>query len=80
MKRTIVQTNPIDGQKPGTSGLRKKTHIFRGAHFLENYVQSIFDGIGGIVGKTLVVGGDVRFYNDRAIQTILRMATPQPKA
>ena len=74
MKRTIVQTNPIDGQKPGTSGLRKKTHIFRGAHFLENYVQSIFDGIGGIVGKTLVVGGDGRFYNDRAIQTILRMA------
>ena len=70
-----VPTNPIDGQKPGTSGLRKKTAIFRRPHFLENYVQSIFDGIGGIDGKTLVVGGDGRFFNDDAIQIILRMAS-----
>ena len=74
MKRLTIQTTPIQGQKPGTSGLRKKTSVFRGVHFLENYVQSTFDGIGGVVGKTLVVGGDGRYYNDRAIQTILRMA------
>ena len=70
-----VRTTPIDGQKPGTSGLRKKTSVFRRPHFLENYVQSIFDGIGGVEGKTLVVGGDGRFFNDQAIQIILRMAS-----
>ncbi|MBU2993839.1 alpha-D-glucose phosphate-specific phosphoglucomutase [Octadecabacter sp. 1_MG-2023] len=69
-----VQTRPIEGQKPGTSGLRKKTAVFMGPHYLENYVQSTFDGIGGVQGKTLVVGGDGRFFNDRAIQVILRMA------
>ena len=71
---TAVETKPIAGQKPGTSGLRKKTTVFMGHHYLENYVQSIFDGIGGVAGKTLVVGGDGRFFNDRAIQVILRMA------
>ncbi|MGJ8621935.1 MAG: alpha-D-glucose phosphate-specific phosphoglucomutase [Yoonia sp.] len=69
-----VRTTPIDGQKPGTSGLRKKTAVFKRPHFLENYVQSIFDGIGGVEGKDLVVGGDGRFFNDDAIQIILRMA------
>jgi phosphoglucomutase len=69
-----IQTQPIAGQKPGTSGLRKKTKVFQGPHFLENYVQSTFDGIGGVKGATLVVGGDGRYFNDRAIQVILRMA------
>lgn len=71
----ILPTVPIDGQRPGTSGLRRKTAVFRAPQFLENYVQSIFDGIGGIAGKTLVVGGDGRFFNDRAIGIILRMAS-----
>lgn len=75
MPMHTVRTTPIDGQKPGTSGLRKKTAVFRRPHFLENYVQSIFDGIGGVEGKTLVVGGDGRFFNDAAIQIILRMAS-----
>ncbi|NDV00942.1 alpha-D-glucose phosphate-specific phosphoglucomutase [Pseudoroseicyclus tamaricis] len=69
-----TRTTPIEGQKPGTSGLRKKTHVFMGPHYLENYVQSIFDGIGGVDGKTLVLGGDGRYFNDRAAQVILRMA------
>ena len=69
-----VRTTPIKGQNSGTSGLRKKTAVFRRPRFLENYVQSIFDGIGGIDGKTLIVGGDGRFFNDGAIQIILRMA------
>ncbi len=68
-----VTTTPIEGQKPGTSGLRKKTRTFQGPHFLENYVQSIIDGIGGVQGKSLIVGGDGRYFNDRAIQVILRM-------
>ncbi len=74
MPMQTVRTRPIEGQKPGTSGLRKKTAVFRRPHYLENYVQSTFDGIGGVQGKTLVVGGDGRFFNDDAIQIILRMA------
>lgn len=74
MQIETVQTQPIDGQKPGTSGLRKKTKVFMGPHYLENYVQATFDGIGGVEGRTLVVGGDGRYFNDRAIQVILRMA------
>ena len=74
MPTQTVRTHPIDGQKPGTSGLRKKTAVFKRPRYLENYVQSTFDGIGGVQGKTLVVGGDGRFFNDDAIQIILRMA------
>ena len=73
METITVATRPIPGQKPGTSGLRKKTRVFMGPHYLENYVQAIFDAIGGVAGKTLVVGGDGRYFNDRAIQVILRM-------
>ncbi|WP_210527847.1 alpha-D-glucose phosphate-specific phosphoglucomutase [Rubellimicrobium arenae] len=74
MEIRTVPTAPIAGQKPGTSGLRKKTRVFMEPHYLENYVQSIFDGIGGVQGKTLVLGGDGRYFNDRASQVILRMA------
>jgi len=68
-----VQTQPIAGQKPGTSGLRKKTPVFMGRHYLENFVQAIFDVVGA-AGKTFVLGGDGRYFNDRAAQVILRMA------
>ncbi|MEM8554111.1 MAG: alpha-D-glucose phosphate-specific phosphoglucomutase [Pseudomonadota bacterium] len=74
MQVKTVPTTPISGQKPGTSGLRKKTRVFMEPHFLENFVQSIWDGIGGVVGKTLVLGGDGRYFNDQAAQVILRMA------
>jgi phosphoglucomutase len=74
METAAIRTAPIAGQKPGTSGLRKKTRVFMEPHFLENYVQAIFDGIGGAEGKTLVLGGDGRYFNDRASQVILRMA------
>ena len=69
-----VQTSPIEGQKPGTSGLRKKTRVFMGHHYLENFVASIFEAIGGVEGKTFVLGGDGRYFGERAAQVILRMA------
>ena len=69
-----VATNPFQGQRPGTSGLRKKTRVFMQSGYLENFTQSIFDAIGGIKGRTLVLGGDGRFFNAAAIQVILRMA------
>ena len=67
-------TTPIAGQKPGTSGLRKKTRVFAEPGYLENFVQSIFDAIGGGAGKTFVLGGDGRYFADRAAQVILKMA------
>jgi len=70
----VVSTQPIEGQKPGTSGLRKKTRTFMEPHYLENFVQSIFNAIGGAEGKTFVIGGDGRYFNAEAIQTILKMA------
>jgi len=74
MEVQSVSTTPFDGQRPGTSGLRKKVSVFQKRHYLENFVQSVFDSIGDIQGRTLVVGGDGRYYNRQAIQTILKMA------
>jgi len=70
-----VSTTPFDDQKPGTSGLRKKVKVFEQPHYLENFVQAIFDSIDGVKGKTLVLGGDGRYYNKTAIQTIAKMAS-----
>ena len=74
MKIKTIATTPFDDQKPGTSGLRKKVAVFQQPHYLENFVQALFDTLSGAEGKTLVVGGDGRYYNERAIQTILKMA------
>jgi phosphoglucomutase len=74
MNVITIATSPIEGQLPGTSGLRKKVAVFQRPGYLENFVQSVFDVVPGLSGGTLVLGGDGRFHNDRAIQTILRMA------
>ena len=74
MSLKIVKTTPIDGQRPGTSGLRARTETFMRKGYLENYVQSVFDAVGPLTGRTLILGGDGRFFNAEAIQTILRMA------
>ena len=72
----LTQTcTPFEGQKPGTSGLRKKTRVYMQPGYVECFVQSIFNAIGGVEGKTLVIGGDGRYFNAEAIQTILRMAS-----
>ena len=74
MQIVSVATTPFTDQKPGTSGLRKRVTTFQKPHYLENFVQSIFDSISIPTGATLVLGGDGRFYNREAIQTILKMA------
>lgn len=74
MKIITIPTQPFSDQKPGTSGLRKKVKVFQQPHYLENFVQSIFDTLEIPANATLTVGGDGRFYNAQAIQTIIKMA------
>ena len=74
MEIQTITTTPFDDQRPGTSGLRKKVKVFQTPHYLENFVQSIFNGLDGFQGQTLVVGGDGRYYNREALQIILKMA------
>ncbi len=74
MNIRTVSTTPFSDQKPGTSGLRKAVTVFQQPHYLENFTQSIFDTVGDLQGQTLVLGGDGRYYNRQAIQTILKMA------
>jgi phosphoglucomutase len=69
-----VQTAPFDDQKPGTSGLRKKVPVFQEPHYLENFVAAIFTAVPGLEGATLVLGGDGRYGNDRAVRTIIELA------
>src|SRR4030095_13803480 len=76
---TKVATTPFEGQRPGTSGLRKKTRVFMQPNYLENFVQSVFDAVReetseGIGAETLVVGGARRYDNREAVQIIPRMA------
>ena len=74
MNVRTVSTQPYSDQKPGTSGLRKQVPIFQQPHYLENFIQSIFDSLENVQGQTLVLGGDGRYFNRQAIQTILKMA------
>lgn len=74
MNIRTVSTTPFLDQKPGTSGLRKSVTTFQQPHYLENFVQSIFDSLEGCKGETLVLGGDGRYYNREAIQVIMKMA------
>lgn len=74
MKPTALPTEPYSDQRPGTSGLRKRVSVFRQPRYLENFVQAVFDAIGGGQGGTLVLGGDGRHFNREAIARILPMA------
>ena len=74
MNIRTVSTTPFSDQKPGTSGLRKSVTTFQQPHYLENFVQSIFDSLEGCAGQTIVLGGDGRYYNREAIQVIMKMA------
>ncbi|MCB1645588.1 MAG: alpha-D-glucose phosphate-specific phosphoglucomutase, partial [Pseudomonadales bacterium] len=74
MAKNKIETVPFPGQKPGTSGLRKQVGEFLRPHYLENFVQSVFNSIGDCTGKKLVLGGDGRYHNRQAIQTIARIA------
>jgi phosphoglucomutase len=69
-----VDTTPYDDQKPGTSGLRKKVPHFQQPNYVENFIQAIFDSLEGFDGKTLVIGGDGRYFNREVVQIALKMA------
>ena len=69
-----ISTTPYSDQKPGTSGLRKKVPVFQQENYAENFIQSIFDSLEDFQGKSLVIGGDGRFYNREVIQTAIKMA------
>lgn len=74
MKINIQPTTPYDDQKTGTSGLRKKVTVFQQENYLENFVQSVFNSLQDYEGKSLVLGGDGRFFNREAIQIIIKIA------
>ena len=70
----IVKTTPYSDMKMGTAGLRKKSKVVLQENYLENFVQSVFNAIGGVEGLTFILGGDGRYYNKVAIQKIMKMA------
>ncbi len=74
MPISSILTTPFSDQRPGTSGLRKKVAVFQQPHYLQNFVQSVFNAVGPAARDTLVIGGDGRYYNRAAIQEIVRMA------
>ena len=69
-----VPTTPFEGQRPGTSGLRKKVRVFQQPNYAENFIQAVFDTAERAPGSTLVIGGDGRFHNRAVIQQALRIA------
>ena len=70
----VIATTPYDDQKMGTGGLRKKTKVVMQPNYFENFMLAIFNTIGDLKGKTFVVGGDGRYFNDTAIQKLIKMA------
>jgi phosphoglucomutase len=71
---TTIATTPFEGQKPGTSGLRKKVRVFAQPNYAENFIQSVFDVAERPAGSTLVIGGDGRYHNRTVIQQAIRIA------
>jgi phosphoglucomutase len=69
-----IEVRPFSDQRPGTSGLRKKVTVFEQPHYLETFVAAVFEAVPGLEGATLVLGGDGRYFNDVAIQTIIKLA------
>lgn len=76
-----VSTEPFEGQKPGTSGLRKRVKVFQQKNYTENFIQAMLEAIpqadGGAKGATLVVGGDGRYYSDEVLQVIVKCSLGQ---
>ena len=71
-----VESKPFTDQKMGTSGLRKKVKVFQTQHYTENFIQAVFNGYkpSDYEGKSLIIAGDGRFYNDVVIQTTIKIA------
>lgn len=69
-----IQTTPYTDQKMGTAGLRKKSKVVMQPNYIENFIQAIFNTIGNVKDRTFVLGGDGRFYNDIAIQQLIKIA------
>lgn len=69
-----VSLSPFQDQRPGTAGLRKKVAVFQQPHYLESFAQSVFDALPERGSGKLLIGGDGRYHNRAAIQTLIAMA------
>lgn len=74
-KSVSIKTRAYDDQKPGTSGLRKSVKVFQQEHYTENFIQSVLEALGNeLIGSTIVVGGDGRYYGKEAVGKIIGIA------
>lgn len=80
MRPTTLSIAAFQDQRAGTSGLRQSVARFSQPHYVAAFVQAVFDVLGHVRGKTLLLAGDGRYFSDEARAIIINMAITQGAA